>query len=166
MKLKCKICGDEKDIQDFNKAMSAGPLEPWNVRMCKACAHDAYLTRYAEHDRREAQKAASRDWKRRNPGRHAELARQWRAANADKVRAVNRLNYALRMGRLVKRPCEACGATDKVHAHHDSYAEGQELNVRWLCTEHHKMWHQSLDSMADREGLDRKFFAFCSIFER
>ena len=47
--------------------------------------------------------------------------------------------YAIRMGTLVRQPCEQCGATPG-HAHHDDYSK--PLDVRWLCrpchTEHHK----------------------------
>jgi ribosomal protein S27AE len=46
--------------------------------------------------------------------------------------------YAIRVGKLVRQPCEQCGA-EPGHAHHDDYSK--PLDVRWLCrpchTEHH-----------------------------
>lgn len=46
--------------------------------------------------------------------------------------------HAIRSGKLVRQPCEQCGATPG-HAHHDNYSK--PLDVRWLCrpchTEHH-----------------------------
>lgn len=49
------------------------------------------------------------------------------------------VNYAVRRGYLVKQPCEVCGATDRVHGHHDDYSK--PLDVRWLCVKHHRQHH-------------------------
>ncbi len=43
---------------------------------------------------------------------------------------------------LAPEPCEVCGATGDVEAHHDDYAK--PLEVRWLCPSHHKLLHISL----------------------
>jgi ribosomal protein S27AE len=45
---------------------------------------------------------------------------------------------AIATGRLVKQPCEKCGA-ERVHAHHDDYSK--PLDVRWLCPKHHAEEH-------------------------
>lgn len=45
---------------------------------------------------------------------------------------------AIKAGRLVRQPCEACGAS-VVHAHHDDYSK--PLSVRWLCPTHHREHH-------------------------
>ena len=49
--------------------------------------------------------------------------------------------YAIKMGKLVKEPCEVCGEL-KVHAHHDDYTK--PLQVRWLCQKHHTELHEKL----------------------
>ena len=54
-------------------------------------------------------------------------------------RAVER---ALKKGQLIRQPCEVCGATDKVNAHHDDYSKA--LDVRWLCNTHHGQAHRDL----------------------
>mgnify|MGYP003297129150 CR=1 FL=1 len=66
----------------------------------------------------------------------------WRQRNPEKSRAHDAVKYALRTGRLTKKPCEVCGST-KVHAHHDDYAD--RLNVRWLCSTHHRQHHKEND---------------------
>jgi hypothetical protein len=50
------------------------------------------------------------------------------------------VNVAIRGGDLTRLPCEICGTTDHVHAHHDDYS--RPLDVRWLCALHHAEWHR------------------------
>jgi hypothetical protein len=44
---------------------------------------------------------------------------------------------ALRSGRLQKGPCEECGSTEDVQAHHHSYLREDALDVTWLCLRCH-----------------------------
>lgn len=48
---------------------------------------------------------------------------------------------AIQQGLLVKKPCEVCGTTEKVEAHHDDYTK--PLEVRWLCKTHHQEHHKN-----------------------
>lgn len=48
------------------------------------------------------------------------------------------VHRALEAGRLIRCPCEVCGAP-KVDAHHDDYSK--PLEVRWLCRPHHVEHH-------------------------
>lgn len=139
--LKCKTCGLEKSHDEFDKKIAAGPREPWNLRRCKNCAHADYMKRYATPARRAALNSSSRTWKAQNPERHAELAREYRRRHPEKVVAQNRLNYAVRKGVVQRKPCEVCGTTDKVHAHHRSYEPEHWYDVRWLCFVCHKLEH-------------------------
>lgn len=139
--LSCPNCRVEKPYEDFNKKLRSGPLEPWNLRRCKACAHADYEKRYANPARRAALNSSSQAWKDRRPERHAELARDYRRRHPEKVIAQNRLNYAVRKGLIQRKPCEACGTTEKVHAHHHSYEPEHWYDVRWLCYVCHKLEH-------------------------
>ena len=94
---------------------------------------DRNATKYAQ------QLEASREWKKANPERHAELARAYRARNREKTLAQNRLNYAIRSGQMARGACEGCGTDQKVHAHHHDYTK--PLDVRWLCFRCHKLSH-------------------------
>lgn len=89
--------------------------------------------------RDERQLAASRAWKKAHPERHAELARAYRLRNKAKTQAQNLLNYAIRTGHMQRGPCEQCGTTERVHAHHDDYRE--PYKVHWLCYLCHKATH-------------------------
>jgi hypothetical protein len=137
----CKVCGETKDVHEFIKNIGAGPLEEWNIRYCKECSRQKYKQSYTNPKRRKALNRASKQWKQKNPERHAELAREYRQRNPEKTLAQNRLNYAVRKGRIKRLPCEVCGATENVHAHHVSYKPEDWYNVRWLCHVCHKLEH-------------------------
>lgn len=57
----------------------------------------------------------------------------------ERRRASTLVQTELYHGRLVRQPCEVCGTTVRVDAHHDDYAK--PLEVRWLCKGHHKQHH-------------------------
>jgi hypothetical protein len=88
---------------------------------------------------RDPEAARERDRQRnKQPERLVHLARnarRWRKQHPERARAHSRVAYALRTGKLVKQPCEVCGSTENVHAHHDDYSK--PLDVRWLCPLHH-----------------------------
>ena len=69
-----------------------------------------------------------------------EYIKEYRSKYPKKVKATTMVNNAIRDGKLFKEPCEVCGTTEKIHAHHNDYAK--PLNVRWLCSAHHKQWHR------------------------
>lgn len=60
---------------------------------------------------------------------------RWLDRNPAKKKAACAVSNAVRDGVLLKQPCEVCGFI-KAQAHHDDYSK--PLEVRWLCTKHHK----------------------------
>ena len=48
------------------------------------------------------------------------------------------VNEAVRLGKLIKQPCEICGSK-RVHAHHEDYLKPFEIT--WLCPVHHREHH-------------------------
>lgn len=68
-----------------------------------------------------------------------EHKKRFQERHPKKAAAHAAVHAAVRSGRLAKGPCEACGAIDDVHAHHDDY--DKPLEVRWLCGRHHRMHH-------------------------
>lgn len=66
-------------------------------------------------------------WQRQHRRRHGELtAEQRRRANCRSYTHV-----LIARGRLLRGPCDGCGTTDGVEAHHDDY--DQPRQVRWQC---------------------------------
>lgn len=124
--------------------------------LCKICYRDRVKVNrleksdyYKEYDRKRAdlphrikiREAVAERW-RNDPEkkkRTCELKRRWQEKNRIKRAAHVLTGNAIRDGRLIKEPCEVCGAT-KVDAHHDDYME--PMIVRWLCKKHHDEHHK------------------------
>lgn len=62
--------------------------------------------------------------------------------NHQKNRARQMASNAIRAGKLVRQPCEACGLQEGAHAHHEDYS--RPLDVRWLCGSCHSWRHNAL----------------------
>lgn len=81
----------------------------------------------------------SRAGRARNPElTRARAKAQWQR-EPDRVRARVAVYSAIKRGKLTRGPCEECGTTQFVQAHHDDYT--RPLDVRWLCAKHHKRLH-------------------------
>lgn len=80
-------------------------------------------------------------WSKTDAGRSSKIAaaRKWQRKNPEKAAAHSAVGRAIKAGKLIPQPCEVCGATEGVDAHHDDY--GRKLDVRWLCRKHHKQQH-------------------------
>lgn len=137
----CEKCGFTKSVYEFRRHYKEGPYKPWNLRMCKACTHAEYIQRKTNPEKYSNLKQTSRNWKQKNPEKHAALAIEYRKRHPEKIIAQNRLNYAIRKGRIKRQPCEKCGATERIHAHHVSYKPEDWYNVKWFCFVCHKLEH-------------------------
>jgi hypothetical protein len=79
--------------------------------------------------------------------RHYSIAqRRWKSyleqiVHREKFLARKKLSYALKIKKVIRQPCEACGSL-KAHGHHDNYSK--PLDVRWLCHDHHMQLHSEL----------------------
>lgn len=74
--------------------------------------------------------------------------RKWRQSHplteSQRVKDIarSRVSVALSRGHLTRQPCEVCGSTDRLEAHHDDY--DRPLDVRWFCRLHHLAHHRAL----------------------
>jgi len=128
----CNICGVEKDIDMFypRKDSKTG------FRLdCKECV--------IERQRKRRNLGMARDYDRKrylDPRRrkqmYANVAR-WIQRNPKKIIAYNRLNVAIKQGKIVRqKSCQECGKSGiKIQAHHDDYSK--PLEIRWLCIDCH-----------------------------
>ena len=65
---------------------------------------------------------------------------RWADKHWDAHLAHAAVSRAVRDGRLTPTPCEVPGCTrDITVGHHDDYTK--QLDVRWLCDSHHRLWH-------------------------
>jgi hypothetical protein len=127
----CAACGRSLPVNAFGRQGKG--RRAW----CKDCSN-----RYSRAYRRRNESVRARDRARQKlPHRQAlarKLAKRWRIDNPEAARAHDRLNSAVRYGKLKRFPCEICGRR-KVHAHHRDYSK--PLDVRWLCPRHHYQAH-------------------------
>ena len=64
-----------------------------------------------------------------------------------------KFNKAMKEGSLRRKPCSVCGATEKIHGHHEDYSKPTE--VIWLCQKHHAELHKEKRKLAKKvEGVD------------
>ena len=56
----------------------------------------------------------------------------------EKIKAREKVHYAVKTGRLIKGKCEFCNEI-KTFAHHEDYLK--PLEVKWLCRKHHRAEH-------------------------
>jgi len=127
----CFRCKEEKPETDFytDPRMNDG-----HVGKCKECTRrDVRINRakrleyYRKYDTNRNKGSARRILHRIANKRRVQL-------HPEKRIAAQVVANAIREGKLIRQPCEVCGAA-KVEAHHDDYF--QPLNVRWLCSRHH-----------------------------
>jgi len=65
-----------------------------------------------------------------------------KVSEKDMLNAKAKVKYALKIGRLTRKPCSVCGQKDS-EAHHQDYSK--PLDVIWFCRKHHTLWHQFLN---------------------
>lgn len=145
---RCGTCKTEKPRTEFGKrSASVDGL----AAKCKSCqsAYDkarannpdrvAMREAYAQTEQGQAARRRARDkYAENNRAEQRERAARYKEENPVKRRAHELVAHAVRIGSLVRQPCEVCGEKSDV-AHHDDYAK--PLDVRWLCASDHRKWH-------------------------
>jgi murein L,D-transpeptidase YcbB/YkuD len=104
----------------------------------------------AEYKRRYGKENAEyiaikrREYRQTEKGKASEIARSVKSALKfpQKRKARIAVSNAIRLGKLIRQPCEVCGADNKIQAHHPDYS--QPLIVTWLCMKHHVALHVEL----------------------
>lgn len=147
----CFKCGANKPLTEYYKHSK---MTDGHLNKCKECSKSETrrrrlenLSEYRQKDRdrhrnderrRSYSNQKSKEWRQKNPERHAYLTKKWAEKNPEKRAAHIKVGNAIRSGKLEKGLCEVCGSKD-VHAHHEDY--NKPLDVRWLCPIHHSLEH-------------------------
>jgi ribosomal protein S27AE len=148
---RCFKCDQDKPLSEFykHKMMADGHLNK-----CKECTKkdtkenkEKNKDYYLEYDRQRANlphRAEARLAYQQTPeGKEAcrKAKEKWRDSNLVKRAAQVMVGNAIRAGKITKSTeCSECGATGRIHGHHDDYT--QPMVVRWLCSKCHTAWHK------------------------
>ena len=131
----CFKCKRSLILSEFykHKAMADGHLGK-----CKDCTkQDAWESRHVKHRERVLEYDRRRAKMKERKDAAAIILARWKAQNPEKRASQNKLNTAVRDGKIKKQPCFVCGA--KAEAHHPDYS--RPLDVVWLCSAHHRQTH-------------------------
>lgn len=100
--------------------------------------------RYNRYMKTDKHRQIDRDYQRKKRARllgyKAEEYRMYCERFPEKVHAQQKLNRAVQSGKIKRLPCVVCGATYRIHGHHEDYSKSYK--VIWLCTLHHKQKHK------------------------
>lgn len=146
----CIKCGAELPLSEFYKHKS---MKDGHSNKCKECTKKAARENwnnnreyYREYDRKRDQSEERKETKRRymqtDEGKeaHKKACNKWKDKNQKKRHVEVTTDNAIRDGKLIKQPCECCGSTENIHAHHCDY--DKPLDVMWLCAACHTAWHR------------------------
>lgn len=145
----CFKCGRTLPVSEFYRhpEMSDGHLNK-----CKECTKDDVrknrkkkIVYYRMYDRKRAmtpKRIEEREkYKRTEKSKETKTKtlKKYRKNNPKKILAQRTLRRAVLNGEIIPMPCEVCGKTEKIHAHHEDY--NKPLDVIWLCPKHHRWIH-------------------------
>jgi len=126
----CFKCDAELPITNFYKhpMMADGHLGK-----CKAC------TRYDSRKNRQEKREYYNEYDRQRSKNKERIAKMVAAVPEQVRKARTATRYAVKRGKIEKKPCEVCGDV-KSEAHHTDYSK--PLEVMWLCRKHHANQHR------------------------
>lgn len=129
----CFKCGEVKSLDDFYRHSK---MADGHLGKCKECAKKDVKERYERDFEKISAYERDRFQTEHRKAKTIEYQRTRRAKNPEKNRARAMVGYAIKAGHLARGPCESCGTTIKVQAHHDDYLK--PLQVRWFCFKCHR----------------------------
>jgi uncharacterized protein (DUF983 family) len=131
----CLKCSEAKPVAEFNK--NSRKKDGLHTQ-CKAC-RNGYLASYREKNRDKVRDSALRYAHSEKGRRNAIRSHKSRCENhPERVAAVRQVRNAIRVGHIIRQPCDVCGS-HHAQAHHDDYTKVRD--VRWLCYGHHREVH-------------------------
>jgi len=130
----CKKCKAEKELTEFyvHSEMADGHLN-----FCIDCVKERIRNANRSEWGREYDKLRNQTPKRKKWLIEYQRKRRLKFPNKDKAK--QKLNNAIRDGRIKRRKCKLCDYKI-VQGHHPDYSK--PLKVIWLCPEHHRKIHK------------------------
>ena len=143
----CKSCGATSDKAPFYASITTHCTNCWKTRQRNYNKETANERRAHDRERNNlphrVEARASYQQTEQGKASHAASITKWRERNKTKYEAQNKVNNALRDGKITKpTQCEGCNKKTPVQGHHDDY--NKPLEVRWLCSECHSAHHDSM----------------------
>lgn len=145
----CSMCGEKKPLDAYYRNIDSRDGRTSKCKSCSSIVHAQYKAenreKYLERKRKynkehkEERLQYKRDHYSGITASMREKLNAWKRNNREKVLAHKKVYNAIKSGKLVRMPCEICGVTTAVQAHHDDYS--RPLDVIWLCQKHHKWIH-------------------------
>lgn len=123
----------------LNKCKECNKADVFVNRLKKLEYYTAYeKKRFQDPERRDYSIKKAKKWAQEHPEAIKKMVYDYRRKNPEKYLATNKVNNAIRDGRLEKLPCSVCD-NPKSQAHHHDYSK--QLEVTWLCSKHHREAH-------------------------
>ena len=130
----CSSCNVDKNLSEFGVRMAS---RDGLTASCKACQSIRDKARANDPDRVKARIEYAKTPRGKAAGYKAKLA--WATRNTQKRKAHVIVGNAIRDGKIFKQPCENCGATNNIEAHHEDYS--YPFLIKWFCTKCHSKHH-------------------------
>jgi hypothetical protein len=149
----CMKCSKRKPLSEYYKHSE---MKDGRLNKCKECTkketrenRQRNIAYYKEYDRQRFQndprvRARHKRYQSTEAGRKSMSAanKRWEEKNPEKKKAHNKLNNAVRDGKI-KKPerCQGCDTKPKrLEGHHKDYTK--PLDVMWLCRSCHAKEHR------------------------
>jgi len=163
----CSKCREWKGLGEFNRDRARKDGRRCECRTCKR----VYDKRWYKANAEQCRNAVKR-WRKANPERYLGNDRRWRKANAEQCGEYHRrtvakyplrnkaraaLRHEVRVGRIIRGPCQVCASTIRIEAHHHKGYEPEFwLDVVWLCRVHHTEADMAMKSAAAPSPLPQR----------
>ncbi len=132
---KCFKCGQTLPLAAFYKHPR---MKDGHLNKCKECTKkDAVIHYYSDLVAR-SEYERQRNLEPERKLKKLEYGKNHNKRNPVKTKARAKLRRFVRVGKIVKLPCEKCG-NPKSQAHHEDYSK--PLDVSWLCFKCHREAH-------------------------
>lgn len=133
---RCFKCKEMKTACEFyaHSEMADGTLNK-----CKTCTKRDVAENYRKNIHQYVAYEKERFQRPERKQKLKEYQTNRRRNSPMKARANHKTSWAISSGKITKEPCNVCGTTNKVEAHHEDYSK--PLAITWLCRKHHLEVH-------------------------